>query len=82
MNIRHRVEQVADLPPALATVLGILVLALVIGLAWALLRLPDHTRLRSPEARARAQRRKESQRRQRKLRSRRESLQRGAGRGR
>lgn len=44
MNIRHRVEQVADLPPGLATVLGILVLALVIGLAWALLRLLEHAR--------------------------------------
>ncbi|NEB71055.1 hypothetical protein G3I39_28920, partial [Streptomyces fulvissimus] len=44
--------------------------------AWGLLRLPDHTRLSSPEARERARRRTESRRRQQKLRARRESLQR------
>lgn len=64
----------------LAAVLGILMLALIVGLVWGLLRLPDHTKLRSPAARERAQRRKESQKRQKKLRSRRESLQRKAGR--
>ncbi|MEU0142721.1 MULTISPECIES: hypothetical protein [Streptomyces] len=75
MNIRYRIEQVAELPPALTTALGIFVLALIVLLVWGLVRLPDHTRLRSPEARERAQRRKESQRRQKKLRARRESLQ-------
>ncbi|MDL2078587.1 hypothetical protein QNN03_19310 [Streptomyces sp. GXMU-J15] len=80
MNDRYRIEHVADLPPALAAVLGILALALVVGVVWALLRLPDHTKLRSPEARERARRREESQKRQRKLRARRESLQRRARR--
>ncbi|WP_328766509.1 hypothetical protein [Streptomyces sp. NBC_00286] len=80
MNLRNRIEQVAELPPVLAAVLGILMLALIVGLVWGLLRLPDHTKLRSPAARERAQRRKESQKRQKKLRSRRESLQRKAGR--
>ncbi|MGW9638949.1 hypothetical protein ACWHAU_07285 [Streptomyces albidoflavus] len=75
MNIRYRIERVAELPPALTTALGIFVLALIVLLVWGLVRLPDHTRLRSPEARERAQRRKESQRRQKKLRARRESLQ-------
>ncbi|MEO3753677.1 hypothetical protein [Streptomyces sp. B6B3] len=81
MNIRSRIGQVADLPPVLAAVLGIFVLALIVGLVWALLWLPDHTKLRSPAARERARRRKESQKRQKKLRSRRESLQRKADRG-
>ncbi|MFZ4133033.1 MULTISPECIES: hypothetical protein [Streptomyces] len=80
MNIRYRIEQVGELPPALATVLGIFVLALIVLVVWGLVRLPDHTRLRSPEARERAQRRKESRRRQEKLRARRESLQRRARR--
>ena len=80
MNIRSRIEGVADLPPVLAAVLGIVVLALIVGLVWALLRLPDHTRLRSPAARERARRREESQKRQKKLRSRRESLQRRSDR--
>jgi hypothetical protein len=80
LNIRYRIEQVADLPPVLAAVLGIFVLALLVGVVWGLLWLPDHTKLRSPAARERAQRRKESQKRQKKLRSRRESLQRKAGR--
>lgn len=76
MNIRYRIEQVAELPPALATALGIFVLALIVLVARGLVRLPDHTRLRSPEARERARRRKASQSRQKKLRARRESLQR------
>ncbi|GGX24495.1 hypothetical protein GCM10010297_51900 [Streptomyces malachitofuscus] len=80
LNTRERIEQVADLPPALAAVLGIFAIALLVGVVWGLLRLPDHTRLRSPEARERAQRRKESQKRQQKLRSRREALQRRADR--
>ncbi|QNE82795.1 hypothetical protein F0345_18145 [Streptomyces rutgersensis] len=76
MTIRHTIEQVAELPPALAATLGIFVLALIVLVAWGLLRLPDHTRLSSPEARERARRRTESRRRQQKLRARRESLQR------
>ncbi|MFB6598377.1 hypothetical protein [Streptomyces diastaticus] len=76
MTIRHTIEQVAELPPALAAALGIFVLALIVLMAWGLLRLPDHTRLSSPEARERARRRTESRRRQQKLRARRESLQR------
>lgn len=68
------------MPPAVATVLGVLVIALVVGVAWALLRLPDHTKLRSPAARERAKRRKESMKRQKELRTRRESLQRKAAR--
>ncbi|MGA5795212.1 hypothetical protein ACPC27_09770 [Streptomyces cellulosae] len=81
MNVRERIENVGDLPPVLAAVLGIVVIALIVGLAWALLRLPDHTKLRSPEARARARRRGESRKRQRALRRRRESLQRRRGGG-
>lgn len=80
MNIRHRIEQVGELPPALATALGIFVLALIVLVVRELVRLPDHTRHRSPEARERARRREESQRRQKKLRARRESLQREARR--
>ncbi|MBL3804875.1 MULTISPECIES: hypothetical protein [Streptomyces] len=76
MTIRHTIEQVAELPPALAAALGIFVLALIVLVARGLLRLPDHTRLSSPEARERARRRTESRRRQQKLRARRESLQR------
>ncbi|MCQ4205757.1 hypothetical protein [Streptomyces longispororuber] len=78
MNIRTRVEQVGDLPPGAAAALGIVFLLLIIGLVWALYRLPDHTKLRSPAARERAERRKASQKRQKKLRSRREALQRRA----
>ncbi|MFJ5058725.1 hypothetical protein ACIP96_04830 [Streptomyces nigra] len=81
MNIRERIEDVGDLPPALAAVLGIVVIALLVGVVWGLLWLPDHTKLRSPEARERARRRKESQKRQRALRRRRESLQRRRGGG-
>ncbi|MET8620821.1 MULTISPECIES: hypothetical protein [Streptomyces] len=80
MNIRYRIEQVGELPPALAAALGVFVLALIVLVVWGLIRLPDHTRLRSPEARERARRRKESRRRQKKLRTRRESLQRKARR--
>ncbi|WP_246568884.1 hypothetical protein [Streptomyces flaveus] len=68
------------MPPALATVLGVVVIALLAGVVWALLWLPDHAKLRSPAARERAKRRKESQKRQKELRSRRESLQRKAAR--
>ncbi|GAB2974928.1 hypothetical protein GCM10023080_044390 [Streptomyces pseudoechinosporeus] len=81
LNIgRYRITDVADMPPALATVLGVIVIALIVGLVWALMWLPDHTKLRSPAARERAKRRKESQKRQKELRSRRESLQRKAAR--
>lgn len=80
MNVRERIEQVGHLPPALAAILGILVIALLVGVVWGLLWLPDHTKLRSPAARERAQRRKESRKRQSKLRARREALQRKAGR--
>ncbi|AZM58269.1 MULTISPECIES: hypothetical protein [unclassified Streptomyces] len=80
MNLRERIEQAGDLPPGLAAVLGILVIALLVGVVWALLWLPDHTKLRSPAARERARRRKESRKRQSKLRARREALQRKAGR--
>lgn len=80
MSSRYRIEEVADLPPAAAGALAILVFALIIGVAWALLRLPDSSRLRSPAARERARRRKESQRRQNKLRARREALQRKSAR--
>ncbi|MFD7863555.1 hypothetical protein [Streptomyces sp. NPDC057682] len=80
MNLRNRIEQVADLPPAAALVCGILVLAMIIGLVCALLLLPDPGRLRSPAARARARRGKESRKRQKRLRDRREALQRKASR--
>ncbi|WP_245685609.1 hypothetical protein [Streptomyces yerevanensis] len=81
LNIgRYRITDVADMSPALATVLGVIVTAFIVGLVWAVLRLPDAAKLRSPAARERAKRRKESQKRQKKLRSRRESLQRKAAR--
>lgn len=80
MGISRRIEGVADLPPGLALALGVVVFLLLAGIVWALLWLPDHTKLRSPAARERAQRRKESQRRQKALRSRREALQRKAAR--
>lgn len=51
MGSRYRIDEVADLPPAAAAALAILVFALIIGVAWALLRLPDSARLRSPAAR-------------------------------
>ncbi|MET9357088.1 hypothetical protein ABZY14_29520 [Streptomyces sp. NPDC006617] len=76
---RYRDIEVADMPPAVAAVLGVLLLALFCGLIWYLTRL-DHTKLRDPRARARAERRKKSRRRQRELRTRRESLQRKAAR--
>ncbi|EHN79715.1 hypothetical protein ACIP29_02075 [Streptomyces coelicoflavus] len=78
---RYRDIEVADMPPALAAVLGVLLLALFCGLIWYLTRL-DHTKLRDPSARARAERRRKSRRRQRELRTRRESLQRKAARDR
>ncbi|MDI9830143.1 hypothetical protein [Streptomyces sp. KAU_LT] len=81
MTIRERIEDVGDLSPALAAVLAIVMIALLAGVVWGLLRLPDHTRLRSPEARERARRREKSRKRQRELRRRRESLQRRKGRG-
>lgn len=67
------------MPPVLAGVLGVLLLGLFCGLIWYLTRL-DHTKLRDPGARARAERRKKSRRRQQELRARRESLQRRAAR--
>ncbi|WP_399891719.1 hypothetical protein ACGH7X_31975 [Streptomyces sp. BBFR51] len=76
---RYRDIEVADMPPAVAAVLGVLLLALFCGLIWYLTRL-DHTKLRDPRARARAERRKKSRRRQHELRARRESLQRKAAR--
>jgi len=81
VTIRERIEDVGDLPPALAAVLAIVVIALLAGVVWGLLWLPDHTKLRSPEARERARRREESQKRQRELRRRRESLRRRRDRG-
>ncbi|MFF4470765.1 hypothetical protein ACFYZ3_14510 [Streptomyces sp. NPDC001599] len=78
---RYRDIEVADMPPAVAAVLGVLLLALFCGLIWYLTRL-DHTKLRDPRARARAERRRKSRRRQRELRTRRESLQRKAARDR
>ncbi|MFJ6071834.1 hypothetical protein ACIQFU_13490 [Streptomyces sp. NPDC093065] len=76
---RYRDIEVADMPPAVAAVLGVLLLALFAGLIRYLTRL-DHTKLRDPRARARAERRAKSLRRQRELRARRESLQRRAER--
>ncbi|MFE5602142.1 hypothetical protein ACFQ8O_23505 [Streptomyces coelicoflavus] len=72
---RYRDIEVADMPPVLAGVLGVLLLGLFCGLIWYLTRL-DHTKLRDPRARARAERGKKSRRRQQELRARRESLQR------
>ncbi|MFD6528870.1 hypothetical protein [Streptomyces sp. NPDC060184] len=79
-TIRYRVQDVSDLPPAFATALGIVLVLIIALLVWGLLKIPDHTRLRSPAARERAERRKESQKRQKALRDRREALQRKAGR--
>ncbi|MFD5649144.1 MULTISPECIES: hypothetical protein [unclassified Streptomyces] len=76
---RYRDIEVADMPPVLAAVLGVLLLGVFCGVIWYLTRL-DHTKLRDPRARARAERRKKSRRRQRELRTRRESLQRKAAR--
>ncbi|CAM5587179.1 MULTISPECIES: hypothetical protein [Streptomyces] len=81
MTIRERIEDVGDLPPVPAAILGIVVIALLAGVVWGLLWLPDHTKPRSPEARERARRREESQKRQRELRRRRGALQRARGRG-
>lgn len=74
---KYRDFEVADMPPVLAAVLGVLLLGLFCGVMWYITRL-DHTKLRDPRARARAKRRKKSRRRQRELRARRESLQRRA----
>ncbi|RBM16893.1 hypothetical protein [Streptomyces sp. PT12] len=80
MNVgRYRDFDVADMPPALAAVLGIGLIALFVVLIWTLMRL-DHTKLRDPRARARAKRREASQKRQGALRARREALQRKAAR--
>jgi hypothetical protein len=77
---RHRIEDLENLPPAFATAMGVVLLLVLALLVWGLLRIPDHTRLKSPAARERAARRKESQKRQKALRTRREALQREAGR--
>ncbi|MFE1590153.1 hypothetical protein [Streptomyces sp. NPDC059402] len=76
---RYRDIEVADMPPVLAAFLGVLLLGLFCGLIWYLTRL-DHTKLRDPRARARAERGRKSRRRQQELRARRESLQRRAAR--
>ncbi|MFD6188557.1 MULTISPECIES: hypothetical protein [unclassified Streptomyces] len=76
---KYRDIEVADMPPVLAAVLGVLLLGLFCGLIWYITRL-DHTRLRDPRARARAERRRKSRRRQQELRARRQSLQRRAER--
>ncbi|WP_448319048.1 hypothetical protein [Streptomyces sp. CO7] len=77
---RYRIEDLDKLPPAFATAMGIVLLGILALVAWGLWKIPDHTRLRSPAARERAERRKESQKRQKALRDRREALQRKAGR--
>ncbi len=76
---RYRNIDVADMPPWVAAILGVALLVLFVGVIWFLLRL-DHTKLRDPRARARAERRKESQKRQSELRARRQTLQRRAAR--
>ncbi|MFF0703489.1 hypothetical protein ACFYVC_24630 [Streptomyces tendae] len=76
---KYRDIEVGDMPPVVAAVLGVLLLALFCGLMWYLTRL-DHTKLRDSRARARAARGRKSRRRQRELRARREFLQRKAAR--
>ncbi|WP_240958069.1 hypothetical protein [Streptomyces chilikensis] len=78
--IQFRMDQVAGLPPAFAMALGVFLLLFVAGLTWALLWLPDSSKLRSPAARERARRRKKSRKRQQALRRRREALRRRARR--
>jgi hypothetical protein len=76
---RYRNIEVADMPIWVAAPLGVGLLVVFFGVMWFLLRL-DHTKLRDPRARARAERRKESQKRQSRLRARRQALQRRAAR--
>ncbi|GAB3456576.1 hypothetical protein GCM10027570_38380 [Streptomonospora sediminis] len=80
MDVAYRYVEVADnMPPVLAAVVGVALLAVFAGTMWYLTRL-DHTKLKDPQARARARRRSQSRKLQGRLRARRRALQRKAAR--
>ncbi|MCX4831948.1 hypothetical protein OG746_24725 [Streptomyces sp. NBC_01016] len=78
---RYRDIDVSNLPPGLVVVLGVLLLVFIAVLVWGFQLMGRDARIKDPEARARARRRKESHKRQKALRARREKLRRKAARG-